>query len=454
MKIERVILNSLINNIEYTTKVIPYIDESYFHDDTEKKLYLVIRKYINEYGCSPDKTSLRIEASNYEFKDNNLLQSVLNDVTCEIDVQTDWLLNNTRSWCEERAVFNAVNTAIEVYDGNNKEVSPDILPELFKNAVSITFDTKNGHDYFNEAESRYEYYTSPLSKIPFDISLLNIITNGGVLNKTLNVLIAGVNVGKTLFLVHLAASYIKSGYNVVYITLEMSEEEIGKRIDANLLDIDINKIFETPKETFLTKIDKLKSLSYGKFKIKEYPPGVGNSLHFTRYLDDISVKENFNTDILIIDYIGITASSRVKIGSTNSYFYIKNIAEELRAIAVEKDIVVWTASQFNRPGMKNSDADMTDTAESVALPATADFMLSITRSDDLDLVNQIMLKQLKNRYGDKTKNNKFTVGISLEKQKLLNLNLKDQEQLLDDEDYINTKRNQNSLKNKFAGLNN
>lgn len=420
--LEETILGTMLRDVEYLTKVLPYVQSEYFHDSTERQVFQLIKKLVEDTGKSPDRKTLLLEASQYEWADSSTASAFIKGLyTTELPDNRLWLVKKTEEWCINQAVHKAISVAIDIYDGTNKELQPNHIVDLVKEAVSINFDAIIGHDFMDDASSRFDFYSTPMSKIPFDIDVLNEITNGGIPRKTLNVLIAGINVGKTLGLIHLASSYLKQGYNVLYITMEMSEEAIGQRIDANMLDIKINDVPELKKDEFMGRIDSIKAKTNGKLKIKEYPPGGGNSAHFRHLIRELKTRKGFHPDVIMVDYIGITGSSRIKIGATNSYFYIKAVAEELRAIAVEENLVCWTASQYNRGGMADTDADMTDVAESVGLPATSDFILSLVRTEELDELGQLMVKQLKTRYNNKSNKLRFTIGIDLEKQQWKNI---------------------------------
>lgn len=451
ISIESAIIGGILRNSDYCSRVLPYLKEEYFHLNDEKILFGLVSGYIEKYAVPPSKSTLLIEANDYEWSDPSAAKQCIENVfSVEIPQDSKWLLEKTEEFCRNKAVYNAITTAIEIYDGSNKTILPHAIPDMVRDAVSISFDTEIGHDFIDDAEARFDFYTRAEHKIPFDIDILNQITNGGITRKTLNIVGAGVNVGKTLSLIHLACGYIQSGYNVLYISMEMSEEAIMQRVDANMLDIDVNNIPGLDKSVFLNKISSLKTKTAGKLKVKEYPPGVGNSAHFKHLLIELKNKKGFVPDIMIVDYIGITGSSKIKAGSVNSYFYIKSVSEELRALAVEFKMGVWSATQLTRAGMADTDAEMTDTAESMGLPATADFILLGTRTEELDAIGQIMMKQLKNRYGNKTNNRRFSLGISLERQRLYSVSSEVAATPVDDVSYFREKSK--SVKDKFASL--
>lgn len=447
----------MLRDIEYLSKILPYVKPEFFHDKTERQTFLLIKKLVEETGAAPDRKTLLLEASQYEWHDVSTASSFIRGIySVEIPTNKDWLTKKTEEWCINKAVHQAITTAIDIYDGTNKTLHPNSIVDLVKEAVSINFDAVIGHDFIEDAETRFDFYSAPESKIPFDIDVLNEITNGGIPRKTLNVLIAGINVGKTLGLIHLATSYIKQGYNVLYISMEMSEFSIAQRVDANMLDVCINDIPKLGKDRFINKIKEIEAKTHGKLRIKEYPPGGGNAAHFRHLIRELRSKKGFVPDVLMVDYIGITGSSRIKMGTTNSYFFIKAVAEELRAIAVEENLAVWTASQFTRSSQSDSDADLSDTAESMGLPQAADFMLSLTRSEDLDAVGQLMIKQLKTRYNNKSSKLRFTIGIDLEKQQWKNVQEGRQVQLAHEDDKFRTSMkkfgDKDSLKSKFSSI--
>jgi replicative DNA helicase len=452
---ERLILSSLVQDENYVRQTLPFLKSEYFHDRLECAVFEIIREYIQEYNTLPNKTTLLIDIRNHKkLNDKEVAEaeSIIREIF-DIDRPTDskWLVKQTEEFCQTKAVYNAIMKAIAVYDGSEKTMTPHAIPDMIKEAVSISFDSHIGMDIYDDAGARYDYYTTIDSKIPFDIELLNDITNGGVGRKTLNVLVAGVNVGKTLSMVHLACAYARAGLNVLYFTMEMREEEILKRMDANMLKTPINKLKDLGRDAFIDKVEKIRAKSYGKIKVKEYPPGAAHTGHFKHVISELKMKQRFTPDIIMVDYIGITGSSRVKLGQQNSYFYLKAVAEELRALAVETDTVLWTAMQLTRSGISNTDVEITDVSESMGIPATADFMISITRTEELDSLGQVLFKQLKNRYGNKTNKLRFVVGVDLDRQTLYDVNQSEQDDIMVAQQISATSTS--SLKDKFKRLN-
>jgi replicative DNA helicase len=452
---EKLILSSLVVDDDYVRQVLPFLQSEYFNDKIERSVFETIRSYIHEYNTLPNKTTLLVDIRSHEKLNEKEVAEAENVVReiFDIDRPSDskWLIKKTEEFCQEKAVYNAIMKAIAIYDGTEKTVTPHAIPDMIKDAVGISFDSHIGMDMYDDAGARYDYYTLPSSKIPFDIEILNEITNGGAGRKTLNVFVAGVNVGKTLSLVHLACAYARAGLNVLYFTMEMREEEILKRMDANMLKTPINKLEEFGRDAFIDKVEKLRAKSYGKIKVKEYPPGAAHAGHFKHIIGELKMKQRFVPDVIMVDYIGITGSARMKLGQQNSYFYLKAVAEELRALAVETDTVLWTAMQLTRTGITNTDVEITDVSESMGIPATADFMLSVTRTEELDGLGQVLLKQLKNRYGNKTNKLRFVVGIDLDKQTLYDVNQSEQDDIVVSQQVSTS--NVGSLKDKFKKLN-
>lgn len=452
---ERLILSSLVLDDDYVRQALPFLKSEYFHDKVECAVFETIRSYLNEYNTLPNRTTLLVDIRNHEKLNEKEIaeaESIIRDIF-SIDRPTDgkWLIKQTEEFCRTKAVYNAIMKAIAVYDGTEKTMAPHAIPDMIKDAVSISFDSHIGMDLYDDAGARYDYYTLPSSKVPFDIELMNEITNGGVGRKTLNVVVAGVNVGKTLSLVHLACAYARAGLNVLYFTMEMREEEILKRMDANMLKTPINKLGEFDRDVFIDKVEKIRAKSYGKIKVKEYPPGAAHVGHFKHVISELKMKQRFVPDIIVVDYIGITGSSRMKVGQQTSYFYLKAVAEELRALAVETDTVLWTAMQLTRAGISNTDVEITDVSESMGIPATADFMISVTRTEELDGLGQVLFKQLKNRYGNKSNKLRFVVGVDLDRQTLYDVNQSEQDDVVVSQQVLVT--NTGSLKEKFKRLN-
>lgn len=432
-KLEKKILTNLIFNIDYMRKVYPFLKEEYFLNTNEKIIFQEISKFINKYNNIPTKSILSIEVENrnditeQNFKD---IISIVNELEY-IDVNNDWLIDATEKWCKEKAVYIALMESIRIVDGKDKNRKEDSIPTILSNALSVSFNDNIGHDYIDDADDRYEFYHKKEEKIPFGLNLFDKITKGGLSNKTLNIALAGTGVGKSLFMCHYASSSILSGKNVLYITLEMSEERIAERIDANLLNIDIQKLSDIPKPIYTNRIQNISNKSIGKLIIKEYPTASAHVGHFKSLLNELELKKSFIPDIIFIDYLNICASSRYRENIVNSYTYVKAIAEELRGLAVEKNVPVFSATQTTRSGFSSSDIEITDTSESFGLPATADFMFALISSEQLESLNQILVKQLKNRYNDLTVNKKFVVGVDRSKMRLYDVEDNAQSNIVD-----------------------
>ncbi len=423
-KIETTILRNLLCNEEYYRKVVPFLKPEYFQDYTERVLYEEIQDFSTKYDKLPTKEVLILSLQ----ERNDLTEDVYKESAKKIQefteewIDKDWLVNSTEKWCKDRAIYNALLQSIKIADGEGDEkISRGAIPSILQEALAVSFDEYIGHDYVDNVEQRYEYYHKEESKIPFDLEKFNLITKGGLPNKTLNVALAGTGVGKSLFMCHCAAFCISQGKNVLYITLEMSEEKIAERIDANLLNVNIKDINSIPETIFTSRVKEIGRKTQGKLIIKEYPTAAAHAEHFKALLSDLSLKKDFRPDIIFIDYLNICASSRYKGHVVNSYSYVKAIAEELRGLAVENDIPIVSATQTTRSGFGNSDVDLTDTSESFGLPATADFMFALIATEELEQSGRIMVKQLKNRYNDTIFHKRFTVGIDRAKMKLYNV---------------------------------
>ena len=388
-----------------------------------RPVYELILEFIRSYNKLPTSAALQIEFGNSDYTtraDANEISKLITSLDTASEVDEAWLLNSTEKFCKDRAVQLAIMESIEILDGNKPDKSEGSIPEILSNALSVSFDTNIGHDYIDNASERYDFYKKKEDKIPFDISMLNTITKGGISRKTLNIILAGTGVGKSLAMCHFAAAALSDGKNVLYITLEMAEEKIAERIDANLFNIDIAEIENMPKDLFESKVNVIKKKTQGKLIVKEYPTATAHAGHFRALLDELKLKRAFTPDIIFIDYLNIAASSRMKGlgGSVNTYSYVKAIAEELRGLAVEFNVPVWSATQVTRTGFGNTDVEITDTSESFGLPATADLMLALISTEKLESMNQLMVKQLKNRYNDPTTNKRFVVGIDRAKMRL------------------------------------
>ena len=418
---EKTILETLITNETYARKVLPFIKGEYFHDQTERKLFEVIEKYIKDYNGLPVKTALEIEIEKLERISDEMYQQ-LTDYVKEFgipDVDLQWAMDNTEKWCQDKAVYNAVMDSIQILDNKSGEQSKGSIPEILSQALSVSFDNSVGHDFLEDTDLRFEFYHRVEEKIDFDLDYFNRITKGGLSRKSLNVALAGTGVGKSLFMCHCAANNLMQGKNVLYITMEMAEEKIAERIDANLLNVSIDELSILPKEAYDKKVDRVKNNTTGKLIIKEYPTASAGSTHFRHLLNELKIKRNFTPDIIYVDYLNICMSSRLRNGANvNSYTYVKAIAEELRGLAVEFDVPLVSATQTTRQGYSNSDVGLEDTSESFGLPATADLMFALISTEELSDLNQIMVKQLKNRYADPTLNKRFIIGVDRSKMKL------------------------------------
>jgi archaellum biogenesis ATPase FlaH len=415
-------------------KVIPFLKRDYFLDNTEKTIYNKVVEFIDEYNALPNKDALVISIQN----DKSLTEEQYKEIVEYVyeleptEHNRDWLYKETEKFCKDKAIYNAILSSIAIIDGQDKGKSEDGIPQLLQDALGVCFDNNVGHDYIDNASQRYDFYHKVESKIPFDLDYFNKITNGGMPTKTLNVVLAGTGVGKSLFMCHVASSVLSQGKNVLYITLEMAEERIAERIDANLMNITMDQLKDIPKSIFDSRIEKIRNKTEGKLIIKEYPTAGAHTGHFKSLLNELQLKRQFKPDMIIIDYLNICASSRFKAGSNiNSYTLIKSIAEELRGLAVEENVPILSATQTTRSGYGNTDVELTDTSESFGLPATVDFMFALISTEELEQMNQLMVKQLKNRYNDPTTNKRFMIGVDRAKMKLYDLEESAQKNLTD-----------------------
>jgi archaellum biogenesis ATPase FlaH len=419
--VELTVLKNLIYNEEYSRKVIPFIEPEYFSDISQKIIFEETTKFILKYNTQITIEALLIEISNrrdLNESDNVNLSNLISSLEYGPSDQ-QWLLDTTEKWCRDRAIYLALMESIHIADGKDEKKTRDAIPSILSDALAVSFDNNIGHDYIQNAEQRYEFYHRKEDKIEFDLEHFNKITKGGLPNKTLNIALAGTGVGKSLFMCHVASSILLQNRNVLYITLEMAEERIAERIDANLLNVPIQQLTELPKSMFETKVNSIAKRTQGSLIIKEYPTASAHAGHFKALLNELSLKKSFKPDIIFIDYLNICASSRYKAGSNvNSYSYIKAIAEELRGLAVEFNVPIVSATQTTRSGYGNSDVELTDTSESFGLPATADLMFALISTEELEQLGQIMVKQLKNRYNDPTVFKRFVIGIDRAKMKL------------------------------------
>ena len=436
-RIETLILKNLIHNEEYSRKVLPFLNKEYFMERTDKLLYEQVNLFINKYNNLPTKEALVIELDSTSLKDEEFenVTELLTYLEGQKDEQSDitWLLETTEKFCQDKAIYNAVVSSIKILDEPEKSKSDKgAIPELLTDALSVSFDPHVGHDYLLDSDDRYLFYHRTEKKIPFDLEYFNKVTGGGLSSKTLNIALAGTGVGKSLFMCHVSAGALSQGYNVLYITLEMAEERIAERIDANLLNIRLDDLVSLPKKIYEKKMDDLRSKVKGRLIIKEYPTAAASTNHFRSLLNELNLKRNFKPDIILVDYINICSSARIRPGQyVNSYSYIKSIAEELRGLAVEFDVPIMSATQTNRAGFQNTDVGLEDTSESFGLPATADFMFAIISNENLEEAGQMLIKQLKNRYSDITSNKKFLVGVDRAKMRLTDLGDASQSGLVD-----------------------
>jgi archaellum biogenesis ATPase FlaH len=436
------IFSNLIFNEEFGRKTLPFIHSEYFQDISEKVVYDLIDSYVKKYNSFPTKEAMFIDLSNKDGLNEDLFNRTKEYISAiePVDVDFQWMTDKTEKFCQEKAIYNAIMKSIQIIDDKNESQDKGAIPKILSDAIAVSFDNHVGHDFIEDANSRFEFYQKKEMRIPFDLDYLNKITKGGLPSKTLNIVLAGTGVGKSLFMCHCAASNLLMGQNVLYITMEMAEERIAERIDANLLDIPVDELMTIPKTYYDKKLEKVKSKVKGRLIIKEYPTACAGSANFRHLLNELKIKRNFIPDIIYIDYLNICISSRLKYtSSVNSYTLVKAIAEELRGLAVEFNVPIVSATQTTRSGYKSSDIELTDTSESFGLPATADLMIAIQTSEDLEQLNQLMVKQLKNRYSDPSQNKKFVVGVDRSKMRLYNVEQSAQEDLLDGPVMDNTK---------------
>lgn len=426
MKLEQTILRNLINNEDYLRKALPFLKDEYFTDRSEKALFNEIVNFTNTYNSTPSIEALSLaikEKRNFTEDEVGNCETYLEEIARaskeESKTDSNWLIDKTEKFCQEKAIYNAVLNSISILDGKDKNQEKGSIPKILSDALAISFDNSVGHDYLEDSDDRYEYYHRTEERIPFDLEYFNKITKGGLPKKTLNIALAGTGVGKSLFMCHVAAGAMSQGKNVLYITMEMAEEKIAERIDANLLNVSIDDLLELPKDVYDRKVKRVKEMTTGKLIIKEYPTASASSIHFRTLLNELNLKRNFVPDIIFIDYLNICCSSRIKAGANvNSYTYVKSIAEELRGLAVEFGVPIVSATQTTRSGFTSSDPGLEDTSESFGLPATADLMFALISSEELEALGQIMVKQLKNRYSDPTTHKRFVLGVDRSKMKL------------------------------------
>ena len=460
--IERLILSHLVHNEKYGRKVLPFLKDEYFKDGTDKIVYSIADNYIKKFNAFPSKEALVVEANNLTNVNEDQFKSVMGLIdTLAIDQTTniDWLLEQTEKFCQDKAIYNAIMSSIKILDKKNGELSTGSIPKILSDALAVSFDTHIGHDFLQDYEERFDFYHTKEKRIAFDLDYMNKITKGGLPNKTLNIVMAGTGVGKSLFMCHCAAGNLMQGLNVLYITMEMAEKRIAERIDANLLNVTVDELSILPKDVYDKKIARVNDKTKGKLIIKEYPTACAGSGHFRHLLNELKIKRNFVPDIIYVDYLNICLSSRLKSGANvNSYTYIKAIAEELRGLAVEFNVPLISATQTTRSGYTNSDVGLEDVSESFGLPATADLMFALISTEELEQLNQLMVKQLKNRYNDPSSHKRFVVGVDRAKMKLYDVEQTAQEDVLNDTPAfdkteigkeIADRSSQKSLKNLF-----
>ena len=450
-RIETTILRNLLCNEQYYRKVVPFVKPDYFDEQHEKVIYEEVWDFASNYDLMPTAEVLTINLQNRKDLNDETYQNAVKTIQSLHDdsVEYNWLLDTTEKWCKDRAIYLALLESIKIADGGEKKISKDAIPSILQEALAVSFDEHVGHDYIENVEERYDFYHLEEDKMPFDLEKFNLITKGGLPNKTLNVALAGTGVGKSLFMCHCAAQALQQGKNVLYITCEMSEEKIAERVDANLLNVNIKDIAALPETIFTSRIKDIGRKTMGRFIIKEYPTASAHVGHFKALLNELSLKKSFKPDIIFIDYLNICASARYKGAIVNSYTYVKAIAEELRGLAVEFNLPIVSATQTTRSGYGNSDVDLTDTSESFGLPATADLMFALISTEDLEKDGHILVKQLKNRYNDLSFHRKFLIGVDRSKMKLYNVDVPDSSIMIAEEEY-EYEEEQPQTKNKFT----
>jgi replicative DNA helicase len=458
MKLETVILRNLIRNEDYLRKVLPFLKNEYFTDKTEKIIYEEINKFTETYNSTPTIESIELavkERRNLSDEELEKSKSYLHEIASFKDEESkvQWLTDKTEKFCQERAIYNAVLGSISILDGKDKSNDKGAIPKILSDALAVSFDNSVGHDYLENSDERYEFYHRKEERIPFDLEYFNKITKGGLPAKTLNIALAGTGVGKSLFMCHVAAGAMAQGKNVLYITLEMAEEKIAERIDANLLNVSIDALMELPRDMYERKVKRVKDMTTGKLIIKEYPTASASTTHFRTLLNELNLKKSFVPNIIFIDYLNICCSSRIKPGSNiNSYTYVKSIAEELRGLAVEYGVPIVSATQTTRSGFTSSDPGLEDTSESFGLPATADLMFALITSEELEALGQIMVKQLKNRYSDPTAFKRFVIGVDRSRMKLYDVEQTAQDGLADAGKQDNQSQQNKFKKKDFSGF--
>jgi len=456
MRIEDTVLTHLLYNENYARKALPFLRDEYFSDSSERLVFHQINEFIQKYNDLPSKEALLIDVDkikNLSESDYENSISVIQKIEEPQSVEEQWLLDATEEFCQERAIYNAIMDSIGIIDGKDKSNNKGNIPEILTNALAVSFDSHVGHDFLEDSEDRFDYYHRIEERIPFDIDLLNKSSRGGLPRKSLNIILAGTGVGKTLAMCHMAASNMMIGKNVLYITMEMAEEKIAERIDANLLNVAVDELAVLPRDVYENKVNRVRDKTAGKLIIKEFPTASAHVGHLRHLLNELNLKRSFVPDIIYIDYLNICLSSRIKSGANvNSYTYIKSIAEELRGLAVERNLPIVSATQTTRTGFTNSDPGLEDTSESFGLPATADFMVALVTTEELQELNQIMVKQLKNRYNDPTINRRFVIGIDRAKMRLYDLEDDAQSNLMNDDVVMDNTKFGEREKRDFSGL--
>lgn len=435
ISLEDVVLQNLITNDEFLRKAIPYIKEEYFADHINRCIFRALNTYFQKNNQIPNQAILAIETKEDDKITHKEVDSVLKTIgniyQSEMVSDNEWLSKSAEKWCQDREMYLSIVKAIAIYDGTDKSLMPSAIPDMMKSALAVSFTTSIGYDWLDDSEDRYDRYEMPLNKIPFDLETLNDITLGGITRKTLSLILAGVHVGKTLSLVHLAAGYARLGYQVLYLSMEMDENEILHRIDANMIKTPMHLIRELGKSKFMKRMDHIKSKGYGKIKVLQFPTSAAHVGHFKNTINEFNIKMNWMPDVVMVDYIGCVASSRIKVGSTNSHFYLKSVAEELRAMAIEYNVACWSAMQLTRSGMGSNDVEMTDIAESIGIPGVCDLMLAGMRNEETDSIGQIIFKQLKNRFRKMQYRPKFVLGCDFDQQLFYDLSQSEQNLVAD-----------------------
>ena len=460
MNIEKVILKSLLKNEGYARRTLPFLKEEYFTDEIEKHLFKSVRDFMLTYNMAPTRDALEIEIDTLPLREETFkaIKSAIKEIEADIETPNqDWLVKNTEKFCQEKAVYNAIMQSIDIMQNKTNQNAKGSIPQLLSDALSVSFDPNIGHDYLEQSDDRFDYYHRVQERIPFDLDFFNKITKGGLPKKTLNIALAGTGVGKSLFMCHVAAACLSMGRNVLYITLELAEEEVAKRIDANLLNLSFDALMQLPKDDYQRKVNNIRTKTNGKLIVKEYPTAGASTIHFKALLNELNLKKSFRPDIIFVDYLNICSSARIKPGGgVNSYTYVKAIAEELRGLAVETEVPIVSATQTTRSGFVSSDVGLEDTSESFGLPATAYFMFALISTEELQQLDQIMIKQLKNRYNDPTLNKRFVIGIDRSKMKLYDVESSAQVDIVDSGQKGNTKpkfaMTPHNRQNKFKQL--